>query len=95
MTSTGAGQRPRDGQPDSSATAAKRGAPTELQTSYRFLTSGTAQTSGSAKASTGTPQRTRNRGRFDGIGDTKPDDSESYFAEIRDLSLELDRKSVV
>ena len=93
--STRAPQRPRDGQPESSATAAKRGAPQEPQTPRRLRTYGTAQTSGTAKASTGTPRRTRNRGGLDGAGDTEPDDSESDFAEIRDLSLELAPESEV
>ena len=93
--STRAPQRPRDGQPESSATAAKRGAPQEPQTPRTLRTYGTAQTSGTAKASTGTPRRTRNRGGLDGAGDTEPDDSESDFAEIRDLSLELAPESEV
>ena len=87
--STGARQRPRDGQPESSATVTKRGAPQEPQTPRRLRTYSMAQTSGTEKASTGTPRRTRNRGGLDGAGDTEPDDSESDFAEIRDLSLEL------
>ena len=42
-----------------------------------------------------TPRRTRNRGGLDGAGDTEPDDSESDFAVIRDLSLELAPESEV
>ena len=54
---TRAPQRPRDGQPESSATAAKLGAPHEPQTPRTLRTYGTAQTSRSAKASTGARQR--------------------------------------
>ena len=57
--STRAPQRPRDSQPESSATVAKRGAPRVPQTPCTLRTYGTAQTFRTAKASTGTPRRTR------------------------------------
>ena len=47
------------GQPESSATAAKRGAPQEPQTPRTLRTYGTAHTSRTAKASTRAPQRPR------------------------------------
>ena len=80
-----------DGQPESSATAAKWGAPQEPQTPRTLRTHGTAHTSRTAKASTGTPRRTQNRAGLDGANDTEPDDFESDFDEIffRNLSVEL------
>ena len=56
-----------------------------------FRTYGTAQTSRTAKASTGTPRRTRNAGGLEGANDTEPDECECDFAEIffRNLSEEL------
>ena len=79
------------GEPESSATAAKRGAPQEPQTRRTLRTYSTALTSHTAKASTGTPRRTRNRGGLGGANDTEPDDYESDFAEIffRNLSVGL------
>ena len=61
------------------------------QTRCTLRTYGRAQTSRTAKASTGTPRRRRNRGGLDGANDTEPDDSESHFAEIvfRILSVGL------
>ena len=67
----------------------------EAQTPRTLRTYGMAQTSGTAKAITGTPRQTRNRGRLDGAGDTEPDDSESDFADIHDLSPELAPESGV
>ena len=52
-------------------------------------TYGTAQTSCTAKASTGTLRRTRNRGWLYGADDPEPDDSESDFAEIFSPNLSV------
>ena len=97
------GDDSNSGQPESSATAARQGAPQEPQTPHTLRIYSTAQTSHTVKASTGTPRPTRNQGWLYGANDTEPADSESHFAEIffRNLSVELvldseiDRKSVV
>ena len=70
------------GQPESSPTAAKLGAPRVPQTPRRLRTYCKAKTSRIAKASTGTARQKGNRGGLDGANDTEPDDSESDFAEI-------------
>ena len=73
------------GQPEYSATAAKRGAPRVPQTPCRLRTYSGAQTSRTANASTATTRRTQNRGGLAAAHDTEPDDSESDFAQIFSL----------
>ena len=67
------------GQPESSATAAKWGAPQVPQTHRMLRPYGMAQTSRPAKAKTGIRRQMRNQVGLDGANDTESDVAEIYF----------------